>query len=211
MPATRDPEGTPSRRRGRPRDAGADAAILAAGTELLLSAGHQGFSLEQVATRARVARTTVYRRFPTRAHLIIGVVSSLQQEALLPDTGDVRRDLLELLRSIVAVIARPAMVQLLGELVAAAVGDPEVGESFRRLWADRRAAAFAVLRRAGWSDPAIVVDQLAGPIYYRALITGDPLDDRYLERLIAAALPGSQAEPERVHPQPAGDAPAKGT
>jgi len=166
-----------------------DGAILNAAAELLRSEGHEGFSLEQVAAGAGVARTTIYRRFPTRARLVVGLLSQLLEEAPIPDTGDIRGDLLALLRSMIAVLSRAGMRELVGELVAAATGDPEVGKAARLLWADRRAAAFGLLRRAGWTDPSIVVDQLAGPIYYRVLITGDPINDDYAECLIAAALP----------------------
>ena len=123
-------------------------------------------------------------------------MAGLQNEAALPDTGDVRSDLLELMRSMVAVLDRPSMRRLAGELVAAASRDAEVGEAARRLWVGRREAAFTLLRRAGWRDPSVLVDQLAGPIYYRALITGDPIDDEYLRRLIAAVLPAGGPDPE---------------
>ena len=56
------------RGRGRPRDGEADRAILRAAAELLVGGGYDAFSLDRVATRAGVARTTVYRRYPTRAH-----------------------------------------------------------------------------------------------------------------------------------------------
>ncbi|HEX4215596.1 MAG TPA: TetR/AcrR family transcriptional regulator [Candidatus Dormibacteraeota bacterium] len=179
-----------ARGRGRPRDGEADRAILEAAAELLVGGGYDEFSLDRVATRAGVARTTVYRRYPTRSHLVVAVMAGLQREAPLPDTGDVRRDLLELMRSMVSVLDRPSMRRLAGELVAAAARDAGVGEAARKLWVGRRQAAFALLLRAGWRDPSVLVDQLAGPIYYRALITGDPIDDEYLRRLIAAVLPG---------------------
>lgn len=176
------------RGRGRPRDGAADRAILAAAVRLLAGDGYDAFSLDRVATTAGVARTTVYRRYPTRAHLIVGVMAGLVGEATLPDTGDVRRDLLELMRAMASVLDRPDMRRVAGELVAAAARDAEVGEAARGLWMGRREAAFTLLRRAGCQDPEILVDQLAGPIYYRALITGDPIDDDYLRRLIGSVL-----------------------
>lgn len=179
----------PSHRgRGRPRDGDADRAILAAAATLLAGGGYDEFSLDRVASRAGVARTTVYRRYPTRAHLIVGVMAGLVGEATLPDSGNVRDDLLQLMRSMVAVLHRPDMRRVAGELVAAAARDAGVAAAARGLWTGRREAAFTLLRRAGWRDPEVLVDQLAGPVYYRALITGDPIDDDYLRRLIDSVL-----------------------
>lgn len=179
----------PSHRgRGRPRDGDADRAILAAAATLLAGGGYDEFSLDRVASRAGVARTTVYRRYPTRAHLIVGVMAGLVGEATLPDSGNVRDDLLQLMRSMVAGLHRPDMRRVAGELVAAAARDAGVAAAARGLWTGRREAAFTLLRRAGWRDPEVLVDQLAGPVYYRALITGDPIDDDYLRRLIDSVL-----------------------
>jgi hypothetical protein len=84
---------------------------------------------------------------------------------------------------------------LAGELVAAAARHPDIGELIRTLHARRHATALARLQRARERgeirpdiDDAILIDQISGPIYYRALITGAATDRSYAERLVRAVL-----------------------
>jgi AcrR family transcriptional regulator len=80
------------RRSGRPRDQELDAAILAAGLELLIERGAADTSIEQVAKRADVTRATVYRRFPNKTDLLIHAIESAHREltAEVPQWQDIR-------------------------------------------------------------------------------------------------------------------------
>jgi AcrR family transcriptional regulator len=177
-------------RRGRPRDTAVDQRVLDVAWDLLLTGGYAGLNVDEVAERAAVAKTTLYRRWPTKDHLAIAVVTRMIPFALVPDTGDLCHDLTEFAVGVSAGLA--------GELVAAAARHPDIGDLIRTLHARRHALALARLRRATEReelrpdiDHAILIDQISGPIYYRALITGAATDRSYAERLVRAVLDGA--------------------
>jgi Tetracyclin repressor-like, C-terminal domain len=93
---------------------------------------------------------------------------------------------------------------LAAELIAATARHPDIDTAVRALYAARHDLARARLAAArdaeglrGDIDPAIVIDQLAGPVYYRILITGAPADRDYAERLVGAVLDGAFTHPKR--------------
>ena len=195
-------DGMPARR-GRPRDAAVDQRVLDVAWDLLLTGGYAGLNVDEVAERAAVAKTTLYRRWPTKDHLAIAVVTRMIPFALVPDTGDLCRDLIEFAVSMAASLHQYRTAGgsdgvspgLAGELVAAAARHPDIGELIRTLHARRHATALARLQRARERgeirpdiDDAILIDQISGPIYYRALITGAATDRSYAERLVRAVL-----------------------
>lgn len=193
-------------RRGRPRDTGVDERVLRAATDLLLGHGYGGLSTDAVAERAGVAKTTVYRRWPTKDHLAVAVVTRLQDADAITDTGDIRRDLTDYMEKIAAALERmrTAGTAVAGrsagtvaELVAAAARHEDIGELERAMYARRNRLAYALIDRARergelrpGTDAGVLLDQLAGALYYRVLITGEPVDRAYAERLTAAALGG---------------------
>ncbi|MBE8517321.1 TetR/AcrR family transcriptional regulator [Amycolatopsis sp. H6(2020)] len=201
--------------RGRPRDSDADRRILQAARQALLTAGYAGLAIDEVAQRAGVAKTTLYRRWPTKDHLAIAVYADmLDRDVPVTDTGDVRADLSAYLKQIAAALhsvrraGRAAddsdpSAGIVGELVAAAARHADVGQALRGLYARRIRLAIELVERAtqrgelrAGTDPVLLLDQLAGALYYRVLITGAPVDDNYLERLVSAALDGAMSTKE---------------
>jgi AcrR family transcriptional regulator len=194
-------------RRGRPRDGAVDRRVLSAAWGLLHAGGYAALNMDEVAERAAVAKTTLYRRWPTKDHLAVAVVADLLEEVPIPDTGDLRRDLADFATALAASLNRVRMAGhygggasagLAAELVAAAARHPDIGEAVRAGFARRHAMARARLQRACEReglrpdiDHGVLIDQLAGPIYYRILITGAPVDRSYAERLVDAVLDGA--------------------
>jgi AcrR family transcriptional regulator len=194
-------------RRGRPRDSAAGQRVLDAAWDLLHAGGYAGLNLDEVAERAAVAKTTLYRRWPTKDHLVVAVAARLLGEVPIPDSGDLRRDLTEFTTALAASLNRVrlagspdggASAGLAAELVAAIARHPDIDRVVRALFAQRHELARARLRRACEReglrrdiDHALLIDQLAGPIYYQILITGGPADRGYAERLVEAALDGA--------------------
>jgi AcrR family transcriptional regulator len=199
-------------RRGRPRDGAVDRRVLSAAWGLLHAGGYAALNMDDVAERAAVAKTTLYRRWPTKDHLAVAVVAEMLDEVPIPDTGDLRRDLTEFAAALAASLNRVRMAGhygggasagLAAELVAAAARHPDIGEAVRAGFAQRRAVARARLQRACEReglrpdiDHGVLIDQLAGPIYYRILITGAPVDRSYAERLVGAVLDGAMTPKE---------------
>jgi AcrR family transcriptional regulator len=194
-------------RRGRPRDGAVDRRVLSAAWGLLHAGGYAALNMDEVAERAGVAKTTLYRRWPTKDHLAVAVAAEMLGEVPIPDTGDLHRDLTEFAAALAASLNRVRMAGhygggasagLAAELVAATARHPDIGEAVRAGFAARHAMARARLQRASEReglrpdiDHGVLIDQLAGPIYYRVLITGAPVDRSYAERLVDAALDGA--------------------
>jgi AcrR family transcriptional regulator len=166
-----------------------------------------------VAERAAVAKTTLYRRWPTKDHLAVAVVTRMIPFALVPDTGDIYRDLTEFAVGMAASLHQYRTAGgsdgmspgLAGELVAAAARHPDIGNLIRTMHARRHATALARLRRASEReglradiDHGLLIDQISGPIYYRALITGATTDRGYAERLVGAVLDGAMVAQARA-------------
>lgn len=193
-------------RRGRPRDGAVDRRVLSAAWGLLQAGGYAALNVDDVAERAGVAKTTLYRRWPTKDHLAVAVGARMLGEVPIPDTGNLRRDLTEFAGALAGSLGRlrtaghdgGASPGLAAELVAAAARHPDIGEAVRAGYAQRHALARARLERAVSReglrpdlDPALLIEQLVGPIYYRILITGAPADRGYAGRLVDALLDGA--------------------
>ena len=194
-------------RRGRPRDRAVDQRVLSAAWGLLHAGGYAALNMDDVAERAGVAKTTLYRRWPTKDHLAVAVAAEMLGEVPIPDTGDLRHDLTEFVAVLAESLNRVRMAGhsgggasagLAAELVAAAARHPDIGAMVRAGYAQRRELARARLQRACDTeglrrdlDQAVLIDQLAGPVYYRILITGAPVGSEYAEHLVDAVLDGA--------------------
>src|ERR1700759_3493227 len=84
--------------RGRPRSLSADQAIAAATVELLADNGFSGLKIERVADRAGVGKTTIYRRWPTKAELVVAALTLYDEDYDAPDSGNAYADTLTVLR-----------------------------------------------------------------------------------------------------------------
>ena len=187
---------------GRPRRPDVDEATLRATLELLASEQGPDFTVEAVALRAGVAKTTIYRRWPTKNAL---VAAAIDQRYLghveVPDEGSLAGDLATMLRTSYAVMVRgPGRV--LEPLIRQSASQPEVAEAVRALMHRRRRAYVQVLNRAvarGELPPdtphELIVDLLLGPFWFRMLVTGDPIHRSDIDAIVALVLAGATAHP----------------
>ncbi|GIH20758.1 TetR/AcrR family transcriptional regulator [Rugosimonospora africana] len=188
--------------RGRPRDATVADRVVAVAGALLREGGYAGFTVDEVASRAGVAKTTLYRRWPTRDHLVAAAVATMLAETPLRDTGDARADLVRATLDIAAGL-RAQTRALIAELVAYGARHDDLGSFLRELWTQRRQAASELIERGtargqlrSGTDPAMLIDALVGPLYYRVLVTGDPITDDYVRAMADAALSGVAGQAE---------------
>src|SRR5918996_5195266 len=105
-------------RRGRPRDARADRAILDAVLDLLVEVGYAGLTIEGVAEKAGVAKTTVYRRWPSKASLVVALGQDVATQVRVPDTGTVRGDASALLRDVIKTYTKTVVGRVIAGLIA---------------------------------------------------------------------------------------------
>jgi AcrR family transcriptional regulator len=183
------------------RSARVRAAVQAATLDELAAAGYADLTIEAVAERAGVNRTTVYRRWPNKRSLVLGALLDYAADQLpIPDTADLRRDLQLLGQTIDTDLRRPQAHALMYTLVADRPGSSELSDVRTQLWADRLRQAQAIPRRAiergelaADTDPAAVIDMLVGPIYLRRFIQGRPMTateiDDLATRVVAAFTP----------------------
>ena len=176
-----------SRKTGRPRDQRVDKAIVAAVVELMAEAGIGELRMDAVAGRAGVGKAAIYRRFRSKDELVAFVLAeTVNTEISIPDTGSTERDLRQLMDEAVALYRQPAAAGLMHALVEATRRDHGLAKSVReRFLPQRRAALADVIQRGiarGDLDPdldvELVLDVLAGPLFYRLLVTGGPIDDQ---------------------------------
>lgn len=170
---------TDVRRPGRPRNAQADSAILAATLHLLVEEGVQGMSLEGVAARAGVSKTTIYRRWPNKDALVIDALTRMKPPVRDFDTGSFRSDVERFLTSLQWMLDEPLTQALTLRILGEVTGRPEWArdyftDSFRpNLEALEgmidRARARGELRPE--ADTQLVMEIIGGPIVYHMLIT----------------------------------------
>ena len=212
-----EPSSEPPRRRGRPRNEGLRRTILRAAAELLEERGVDGVTIEAIAERAAVGKQTIYRRWASRAAVLVEAFLSQDESATgTPDTGTLRKDLAIFASTLADTAGRESLRRSVAGLVSASHTDAEVGRLFReRFVAPSRATLRQVLERATDRgdlhpdlDLEVVLDALLGAIWYRALISGGRLDDTYAESLAAALVGGvasrehRAAPADRVRPRP---------
>ena len=184
---------------GRPRDARADRAILEATIELIAELGVYEFRTEDVAARAGVGKGAIYRRHRSKDELITAAVAALvDEEIAVPDTGSTRADLLILMREAVALYRTSLAGRLMPKLLSAMAQKPHLARAIQDgFLAGRRGALSEVLRRGvergdlrAELDVELALDVLAGPLFYRLLVTGGPLDDHLAEGVADLILRG---------------------
>ena len=192
-------ESAPERPMGRPRDERTDRAILEATRELIAEVGVYEFRTADLAARAGVGKGAIYRRYGSKDELITAAIASLvNEEIIVPDTGSTRGDLLVLMREAVEVYRGSGAGRLMPNLVGAMARQPELADAVRKgFLANRRAALSEVLRRGIERgdlrpdvDVELALDVLAGPLFYRLLITGGPIDERLAQGVADLILRG---------------------
>jgi AcrR family transcriptional regulator len=191
----------PRRKRGRPRSTTADEAIQAAVIALLDIQGYTGLRIDDVADTSRVSKTTIYRRWPTKAALVVDVLRQIKSQQIpMPSTGDIEQDLRAIVTDLYASLDGTTLGRALPGLLAEKSADPELAAAIEQLWTDRQKMVGEVVRRGVANgqlrpdlDVATVLDQLAGPAYYRLLITGQRLDRRSARRHADALVIGMRS------------------
>jgi AcrR family transcriptional regulator len=179
-------------RRGRPRDARAEQAILQATVALLSEVGFNRLSIEAVAARAGVGKPTIYRRWPSKLELVIDAVKRLTPPMPTADTGDPLTDLRRIVpQLIVTLTGTPvgsAHVALASDAQAHAELARGLGEHFL---APRRAVIADTLRRgiaAGQLradiDVEMAIDMMIGTSVYHWLATAQPVDADAARRVV---------------------------
>ena len=161
-------------------------AVLQATAEELSRVGYAALRVEDVAARCGVNKTTIYRRWPSKPELVAAALEGLHLQETPPDTGDIREDLLTMLRSTLALARSPTGRGLL-RILQTEGADPEVEKLSRQQRDRQRASRAAVIERAmergqlpSGQDPGLIAELVFAPVFARIMIS----------RTVSAALAG---------------------
>jgi AcrR family transcriptional regulator len=205
---------TPACRPGRPRSAAADTAILAATREALVELGWSKLTLGDVATRAGVAKTTLYRRWAGKNELVVDAVAELFGELELPDRGSLAADIEGVVLQFAAILARPEAKSGLMAAVAESTRDDALRERIRAsivdpqkgLVLEGRARAQARGELPPETDPVeaartvdLIFDVVAGAVVHRTLVSAEPADEEWVRgftRVLLQGLSSASVPPE---------------
>ena len=170
-------------------------AVLAATHELLSESGLAGVSVDAVSERSGVAKTTIYRHWPSRSALLLDACSQMSSRPQAPDTGSLKGDL-EMLTAQVAQRLRTAnWATVLPSIIDAAERDPDLAALQARLHGEMRAAFRTIVERAQEKgelprrvDSSEVIAAILGPLFYRRWFSRETLDERFVKAVIKRAI-----------------------
>ncbi|MGY1820765.1 TetR/AcrR family transcriptional regulator [Geodermatophilus sp. SYSU D00079] len=194
-------------RGGRPRDPSRDEVIRAAILRLLAEVGYAALTMDAVASEAGVGKATIYRRWRTKQDLVVDTISDMSRAMAVPaDTGTIEGDLRELMHLVATATTSPAGAAI-RSLLPAMQHQPALVEAFRNgplaVWRAAYARMWARAEARGEVRPglaqSVTAEATSALIVQRWLLTGEPVDDEYVERvlevvvlpLIANARPGA--------------------
>ena len=183
------------------RTARTRAAVLDATLAELVASGYTQTSVEAIALRAGVHKTTIYRRWRTKDQLVADALeAAAESRTEVPDTGDIDADMRTLARAVVNTLTSRDGVATVRTIVADAPGSRELEGIVRRFWATRLAHVGPVIERAiergqlpDRTSPAELMKYVAAPLYYQLLMTAEPLTETSADRAAAAAVAAARA------------------
>lgn len=192
-------------RSGRPRSAEADAAILEATRASLVDLGWSKLTMGDVATRAGVAKTTLYRRWAGKNELVVDAVAVLFDELELPDLGSLAADVEAVVLQFAALLERPETKTALMAVVAESTRDQALRDRIRDSIVNRQKRLVLQGRERAQergelpAEPDDVVaartadlifDVIAGAVVHRALVSAEPVDADWAQRFTLLLLSG---------------------
>ncbi len=191
--------------RGRPRDPRTDRDIMAATRRLLARDGYEQLSIESIAKAADVSRPTVYRRWPSKAHVVFDAAFAAPRQAELPPpSGDFETDLRAFVRGALTFWSDPVVEAAALGILAERHRNPDLHIRTQQLLDERTRTAFRELVRAGVEQGAVAPDTdvdtiyqvLIGTTFYHAQL-GGTADQDLADRLCALVIQGVRCAPTR--------------
>ena len=189
-------------RRPGGRGARVRAAVLEATIAALAESSYDALRIEDVAARAGVNKTTVYRRWPTKAELVTEATLDHSAGAVpLPDTGSLATDLRALARSVAANIGSATGGRMARTMVVAAATSDEVAANAPEFWSMRLGLARTIIDHAVArgelrkdADANVIIESLIGPLYVRLLLTGERITRTFADEVADLVTAGAKAK-----------------
>jgi AcrR family transcriptional regulator len=180
-----------------PRIARTYAVVLGAATRLLSEEGSAGFTMDAVAARSGVAKTTIYRHWPSKDDLLMAALGCFLEDRDVPDTGTVRGDLLALLTTLASELAEADWSKSLPAALERAEHDPEIAARHLAIVRHRSDPCRRIVTGAQERgelradiDPELLVAVFGGALFYRRLMTRQATSPEQVEALLDGVLAG---------------------
>jgi AcrR family transcriptional regulator len=163
----------------------------------LAKSGYARLSLQAVAKRAGVGKAAIYRRWKNKEDLIIDLLSEVSAKLVtVEDTGSLKTDIDVFLRRSVEILRRPLARRILPDLYTEMTRNSSLAEALRsNIQVPKRDRGRVILRRAiergevpASIDMELAFDLLAGPLYWRLVVTQEPATERYIRKLTNALV-----------------------
>jgi AcrR family transcriptional regulator len=177
-------------------------AVLTATFQLLSETGLSGVSIDEVSRRSGVAKTTIYRHWPSRSALVLDACSRLKPKSEAPDTGNLKEDVSALALNLASRLRTARWATVLPSMIDAAERDPELADLHSRMHAEMTTAFRSVIERAQQRGELSrhrrsteVVAMILGPLFYRRWFSRESLDEGFVKRVVESAISGSKEKP----------------
>jgi AcrR family transcriptional regulator len=183
---------------GRPRDKRIDESVLRATVDSLADTGYAELSVDAIARRAGTSKPAIYRRWPSKAHLVHEAVFPIGEATSIPDTGSLAADVREMVRRTAAILSTPASRAALPGLVAEMASDPTLHAALLERFRDVLFRGLSeCLDRASVRgevrpdvEPADLIDALAGTTFMAMLTRPTAIGEAWVQRIAYVIMKG---------------------
>ncbi len=171
------------------------ATVLGATAELMIERGFAGASIDEVTRRSGVAKTTIYRHWPTRADLLRDACSIIGTPLEVPDTGNLKGDVRALMVSLAHLLRTAKWSSVLPSVIDAAERDPDIASVYSKLQEGYSSPLTLIIERAmqrgelpETTDASLLVAALTGPLFYRRWFSREPLTSTFAREVARIVL-----------------------
>ena len=173
-------------------------SVLQSTFQLLMETGLGGVSVDEVSKRSGVAKTTIYRHWPSRTELLLDACSKMGAKFEIPDTGSLKGDLTALVFTMTARLRQKNFSSVLPSIIDAAERDENVAALHASIHSQQIAPLYAVIERARQkgelprsTKAAELAAAVVGPLFYRRWFSREPLDDSFVKAVVDRAIRSS--------------------
>jgi AcrR family transcriptional regulator len=172
---------------GRPRSIQSHQAMLQATLELLGEVGFDGMSIDAIASRAGVGKTTIYRRYQSKAELVADAIESIREEIVIPDTGTLWGDIDVLIENAAQITLSPLGRQTVAMIISSASSNDEFARIYWTKYLQPRRQSFTVVIERAKArnevqadlDPQLIFDAMSGIMLYAQIF--QPTSESWIE------------------------------
>jgi AcrR family transcriptional regulator len=171
------------------------ATVLGVTAELMIERGFAGASIDEITRRSGVAKTTIYRHWPTRTDLLRDACSTLSTPQDIPDTGGFESDVTALMTSLAQLLRSAKWTSVLPSIIDAAERDPDIADMYSKLQRGYSMPFETVIQRAVRkgelpkdTDVAMLIAVLTGSLFYRRWFSREPLTDAFAKQIVKRVI-----------------------